>query len=120
MTGRPTSLAHWGAFSADVRDGDIASVHPVAGDADPSPLLGNLPGSLRHSSRIAGPAVRRGWLDPVPDGLPARGEAKHAPGSRGDDVTGDGIAGGGIAGGVVTGGPARTGRNTGRRSGRSR
>ncbi|MGH3644429.1 MAG: hypothetical protein ACRDUX_36055, partial [Mycobacterium sp.] len=35
-----TSLTHWGAFTADVRDGDIASVRPFNGDADPSPLLG--------------------------------------------------------------------------------
>ncbi|WP_029112634.1 molybdopterin guanine dinucleotide-containing S/N-oxide reductase [Mycobacterium sp. URHB0044] len=71
-TGR-TSLTHWGAFHADVRDGDIASVRPFDGDDDPSPLLGNLPGSLRHSSRIAGPAVRRGWLDDGPGPSSRRG-----------------------------------------------
>ncbi|GAS91101.1 molybdopterin oxidoreductase [Mycolicibacterium brisbanense] len=58
----PTSLTHWGAFTARVDAGDIASVTPLAGDTDPSPLLGNLPGAVRHRSRIAGPAVRRGWL----------------------------------------------------------
>ncbi|MCW2556291.1 MAG: molybdopterin oxidoreductase [Mycobacterium sp.] len=61
-----TSLAHWGAFIADVRDGDIASARADDGDEDPSPLLGNLPGSLRHTSRVTGPAVRRGWLDDGP------------------------------------------------------
>ena len=35
----------------------------TAGDTDPSPALGNLPGSVRHSARITGPAVRRGWAD---------------------------------------------------------
>ncbi len=30
------------------------------------PLLGNLPGSVRHVSRITSPAVRRGWLDDGP------------------------------------------------------
>ncbi|MDP9166752.1 MAG: molybdopterin-dependent oxidoreductase [Actinomycetota bacterium] len=68
-----TSLTHWGAFTADVRDGDIASVAPFAGDADPSPLLGNLPGSIRHRSRIAGPAVRRGWLEQGPGPTTLRG-----------------------------------------------
>ena len=57
-----TSLTHWGAFSAVVDAGDIASVAPWGGDADPSPALGNLPGSVRHISRVTTPAVRRGWL----------------------------------------------------------
>jgi biotin/methionine sulfoxide reductase len=68
-----TSLAHWGAFVADVRDGDIASVRADDGDEDPSPLLGNLPGSLRHTSRVTGPAVRRGWLDDGPRPSSRRG-----------------------------------------------
>jgi biotin/methionine sulfoxide reductase len=57
MAQRRTSLTHWGAFTADVRAGDIAAVIPFAGDAAPSPLLGNLPGSIRHRSRIAMPTV---------------------------------------------------------------
>lgn len=61
-----TSLTHWGAFSADVVGGDIGAARPLAGDDDPSPLLGNLRGSVRHSSRITGPAIRRGWLDDGP------------------------------------------------------
>jgi len=68
-----TSLAHWGAFVADVRDGDIVSVRADDGDEDPSPLLGNLPGSLRHTSRVTGPAVRRGWLDDGPGPSSRRG-----------------------------------------------
>src|SRR2546423_1931008 len=62
MSRPPTSLTHSGGLSADIESGDIASVVPLDGDSDPSPLLGNLPGSIRHSSRIATPAVRRGWL----------------------------------------------------------
>jgi biotin/methionine sulfoxide reductase len=68
-----TSLTHWGAFTAEVRDGDIASVAPFDGDADPSPLLGNLAGSIRHRSRIQTPAVRRGWLDDGPGPSTRRG-----------------------------------------------
>lgn len=69
----PTSLTHWGGFSAELDSGDIASVAPLPGDDDPSPLLGNLPGSVRHRSRIAGPAVRRGWLDDGPGSSSRRG-----------------------------------------------
>jgi biotin/methionine sulfoxide reductase len=73
MPKRATSLTHWGAFTADVRDGDIASVRPFDGDDDPSPLLGNLAGSLRHRSRIQAPAVRRGWLEDGPGPSARRG-----------------------------------------------
>lgn len=68
-----TTLTHWGAFSADVRDGELAAVRPFDGDADPSPLLGNLPGSVRHRSRVRAPAVRRGWLDDGPGPSSRRG-----------------------------------------------
>src|SRR6478735_11373315 len=73
LTGMGTSLTHWGAFAATVEDGDIASVAPFPGDTDPSPALGNLPGSVRHVSRITGPAVRRGWLDDGPGPSTRRG-----------------------------------------------
>lgn len=67
------SLAHWGAFTAQVHAGDISAVTPMAGDTDPSPLLANLPGSLRHQARVTGPAVRRGWLRDGAGASDARG-----------------------------------------------
>ncbi|MBX7432746.1 molybdopterin-dependent oxidoreductase [Mycobacterium sp. Y57] len=69
MASASSSLTHWGAFTATVRDGDVAAVRPLSGDTDPSPALGNLPGSVRHPSRVTTPAVRRGWLEhgPGPD-----------------------------------------------------
>src|SRR6478672_7895610 len=73
MAPASTSLTHWGAFTAEVESGDIASVTPLTGDADPSPLLGNLPGSLTHRSRITTPAVRRGWLRDGPGATTGRG-----------------------------------------------
>ncbi len=73
----PASLAHWGAFTADVADGDITAVTQMDGDADPSPLLGNLAGSIRHRSRIAGPAVRRGWLRDGPGPSTERGADEY-------------------------------------------
>lgn len=73
MADAPASLTHWGAFHAQIRDGDIADVTAPVGDVDPSPLLGNLPGSVRHRSRITGPAVRRGWLEDGPGPTTRRG-----------------------------------------------
>ncbi|MGY4651937.1 molybdopterin-dependent oxidoreductase [Mycobacterium sp. URHB0021] len=73
MASAPISLTHWGAFSAGMEAGDIASVEPLEGDVDPSPLLGNLVGSLRNSARVAGPAVRRGWLHDGPGPSARRG-----------------------------------------------
>ncbi|MGJ6124992.1 molybdopterin guanine dinucleotide-containing S/N-oxide reductase [Mycolicibacterium sp. Y3] len=67
------SHSHWGAFTAELSAGDISAVTPMATDIDPSPLLANLPGSLRHRARVAGPAVRRGWLDDGPGPSGARG-----------------------------------------------
>jgi biotin/methionine sulfoxide reductase len=69
----PASLTHWGGFRARVEAGDIAEIAPLPGDTDPSPLLGNLPGSVRHRSRVAAPAVRRGWLDDGPGPTQRRG-----------------------------------------------
>lgn len=83
----PTSLAHWGGFHADLADGDIAAVSPLSGDADPSPLLGNLPGSIRHRARVASPAVRRGWLDHGPGPSTTRGADEFVAMSW-DDLTG--------------------------------
>lgn len=67
------SLTHWGAFTATVTDGDLATVTALDGDTDPAPALGNLPGSVRHVSRITAPAVRRGWLDHGPGATDRRG-----------------------------------------------
>lgn len=66
-------MAHWGMFDVESADGDVSAVHPYAGDADPSPILGNLPGSVRHRARITGPVVRRGWLESGPGPSEVRG-----------------------------------------------
>jgi biotin/methionine sulfoxide reductase len=62
--------SHWGAFEAEVAEGRLVAVHPYRHDPDPSPLIENVPASVRHRARIAGPMVRAGWLDrgPGPDG----------------------------------------------------
>jgi biotin/methionine sulfoxide reductase len=64
---------HWGTFSVlDRGDGSIAVV-PDPRDPAPSALLGNIPAAVSHKSRVAHPAIRRGWLErgPAPD--PRRG-----------------------------------------------
>ena len=67
-----THSSHWGGFTVSVRDGDVATVRPLH-DPDPSPLLQNLPGSLRHPARVAAPVARRGWLDDGPGATRKRG-----------------------------------------------
>ncbi|GMA41332.1 molybdopterin-dependent oxidoreductase [Mobilicoccus caccae] len=67
--------AHWGTYTARTdREGrDVADVTPWSGDAAPSPLLGNIPGSVTHRSRVARPAVRRGWWEDGPGPSSRRG-----------------------------------------------
>ena len=63
MTGYRPSTSHWGAFAARAGVAGEVEVIPHPADPAPSPLLGNIPGGLRHPTRVARPAVRRGWLE---------------------------------------------------------
>ena len=55
--------SHWGAFHADVVDGRVTGLRPFEKDPSPSALIHSIPDALYHSSRIAQPMIRRGWLD---------------------------------------------------------
>jgi biotin/methionine sulfoxide reductase len=68
----PTHSSHWGGFRVLVDGGEIDAVEPLH-DPDPSPLLANLPGSLRHPARIDRPVARRGWLERGPGPAHDRG-----------------------------------------------
>ncbi|MFC5008499.1 molybdopterin-dependent oxidoreductase [Dactylosporangium cerinum] len=68
----PTT-SHWGAFRVRAGAGDTLTVEPHPADPAPSPLLGNVAGGLRHRTRVARPAVRRGWLDDGPGPTDRRG-----------------------------------------------
>ncbi|MBB2933440.1 biotin/methionine sulfoxide reductase [Amycolatopsis bartoniae] len=48
------------------------AAHPE--DPSPSPLLGNFADTLRHPTRVAAPAIRRGWLERGPGSDPGRGD----------------------------------------------
>src|SRR5262245_36756468 len=71
--------SHWGAFEAEVSDGTVVAIHPYRHDPDPSPLLGNIIGSLRHPARIVQPMVRAGWLDRGPGSGARRGAEPFVP-----------------------------------------
>lgn len=73
--------SHWGTYRVSSDGRDITAVTPWSGDEDPSPLLRNLPGSVTHRSRVAAPAVRRGWLTDGPG--PSRHHGTGRPGGSG-------------------------------------
>src|SRR5438874_1262592 len=75
--------SHWGVFEAEVADGTVVAVHPYAHDPDPSPMLGNIPGAVRHPARIAEPMVRAGWLERGPGADARRGAEAVYGGSYG-------------------------------------
>ena len=70
--------SHWGVFSA--RHGeDGLEVRPYAADPDPSGIIDNFPGALRHQARIAQPMIRRGWLERGPGPDDRRGSDEFVP-----------------------------------------
>src|ERR1700758_1290914 len=82
--------SHWGVFSARLGEGGLEARH-YAGDPDPSGIIGNFPGALRHSARIAQPAIRRGWLErgPGPDDRRGRDEDVSVSWEKALDLLGD-------------------------------
>lgn len=55
--------SHWGAFEVDVADGRIVATRPFAHDPHPTGIPDILPQAVHHASRVAHPAIRRGWLE---------------------------------------------------------
>lgn len=72
-------LSHWGAFDAEVEDGRLVAIHPFEHDPNPSPVLGNIPDSLRHPTRVAQPMIRKGWLEAGPGPSAGRGVDAYVP-----------------------------------------
>ncbi len=72
--------SHWGAFRPEIDvHGEVTAVYPDPLDPDPSPLLQNLVGSLRHPLRVPQPMVREGWLRHGPGPDPGRGTEPFVP-----------------------------------------
>lgn len=63
---RVPSLAHWGAFTAIVKDGRVVACEPFAQDDAPSPMLSAIPEMLYSPLRIRKPAIRDGWREGAP------------------------------------------------------
>ena len=64
--------SHWGAFTAEVRDGRLVGVQPFAHDGQPSALIDAMPDAVHDETRVAAPMVRQGYLR---DGANAGGVA---------------------------------------------
>lgn len=62
------SATHWGAFSAEVENGQVTGVRPFGRDPDPAPLIQAIPDALYHETRIDQPYVRQGYLEKGKDG----------------------------------------------------
>jgi biotin/methionine sulfoxide reductase len=68
-----TTTSHWGAYRVRRHQDGSVAVLPHPRDPDPSPLLGNVADALTHPTRVAAPAVRRGWLERGPGPSEGRG-----------------------------------------------
>ncbi|MFC4275096.1 molybdopterin guanine dinucleotide-containing S/N-oxide reductase [Achromobacter aloeverae] len=59
---RYPQLAHWGAYTAVVRDGRLVDCEPFDQDPHPSRLLETIAPMVYSAHRVARPAVRKAWL----------------------------------------------------------
>jgi len=68
------TATHWGTYDAEVVDGRLTALKPIAADPDPSPIGPGMAQAIQDSLRIQTPMIRAGWLDNGPG---------HAQGKRG-------------------------------------
>ena len=71
---------HWGAYWVRAEDDRIVEVEPFEDDPMPSSIGYSIPDAVHHTSRVAKPMIRRGWLEGGPgaaDG--ARGRDTFVP-----------------------------------------
>lgn len=78
MSNQPPKLhsSHWGAFSAQMIDGEL-TVSPFNNDPAPSALINNIPAALNHPARLSKPLVRKGWLEDGPGPDERRGSDEY-------------------------------------------
>jgi len=53
---------HWGTYLAEVKGGKIRTVHDYPRDSDPSDIGPGIVEAIYHPTRIAAPAIRKGFL----------------------------------------------------------
>ena len=58
----PLTSFHWGTYRVEARDGEVVAMHPFEEDPDPSPIGQGYVGTLKGTSRITSPMVRKSWL----------------------------------------------------------
>ena len=58
--------SHWGAFTAETKDGRLVGVRPFDKDPSPAPFIRALPDAVHAECRVATPAVRKSWLEDGP------------------------------------------------------
>lgn len=56
------SGSHWGLYDAVVDNGQVVGVRAFAQDPHPNRLIHTMPSAVHHTSRIARPMIRQGWL----------------------------------------------------------
>ncbi|MEZ5924220.1 MAG: molybdopterin-dependent oxidoreductase [Hyphomicrobiaceae bacterium] len=54
---------HWGTYLAEVESGRLVGVRDFAGDPDPAVIGPGIVEAVYHPARIAGPVVRKGFLE---------------------------------------------------------
>ena len=59
--------SHWGAFRLTAEDGRLVAAAPFELDPDPPGICRAVPAAVHHASRVARPAIRRGWLEGGPE-----------------------------------------------------
>ena len=60
---RRITTSHWGAFEVITEGDRIVATAPFAADPAPSAIAGAVPAAVHHATRVARPAIRRGWLE---------------------------------------------------------
>ncbi|MSO64746.1 MAG: molybdopterin guanine dinucleotide-containing S/N-oxide reductase [Alphaproteobacteria bacterium] len=67
ITSHFKTATHWGHYEAEVCDGRLVGLTPIAKDADPSPIGPGMAKAVQDDLRIRQPMVRAGWLDQGPE-----------------------------------------------------
>ena len=72
--GHKTSLtsAHWGTYQVHVENGRLTGLSPFAEDSDPAEIGHGIVDVIADETRIAGPMIRKSWLDNGPGSNPER------------------------------------------------